>query len=95
MICSRENIVGSPEKPLSDLGYMSFNPYWQQRIIDFLVNFSEQSVSIADIAKYTLFTAVDIVDTLYSKGILLVRNAGQEVVIYLRPEFVDEFYQKL
>ena len=74
---------------------MSFNPYWQQRIIDFLVNFSEQSVSIADIAKYTLFTAVDIVDTLYSKGILLVRNAGQEVVIYLRPEFVDEFYQKL
>ena len=76
MICSRENIVGSPEKPLSDLGYLSFNPYWQHRIIDFLVNFSESSVSLAEIAKYTLFTAIDIVDTLRSKGILLVRNAG-------------------
>ncbi|KAH0573455.1 Histone acetyltransferase [Spironucleus salmonicida] len=94
MLCSRENNIGSPEKPLSDLGYLSFMPYWQTRIIDFLSSWPDPTVSIADIAKHTLFTAVDICDSLRQKGIMLFRSSN-EVVIYLKPEYVEEFYKRM
>ena len=35
MLASRDNLIGSPEKPLSDLGYVTFDNYWINRIYEY------------------------------------------------------------
>lgn len=38
MLAARDNLIGSPEKPLSDLGYMAFSKYWKYRILEYITD---------------------------------------------------------
>jgi histone acetyltransferase MYST1 len=74
-LTKKEEKVGSPEKPMSDLGQQAYKPYWASTIIDFLLNQShESSLSIMDISKKTSIMAEDIVFTLNQLGILKIIN---------------------
>lgn len=42
-LSKKEVKVGSPEKPMSDLGQQAYKPYWTSTIIDFLLNQSDES----------------------------------------------------
>ena len=67
--------MGSPEKPMSDLGQQAYKPYWASTIIDFLLNQSTEShLSIMDISKKTSIMVEDIVFTLNQLGILKIIN---------------------
>jgi len=37
-LTKKEEKVGSPEKPMSDLGQQAYIPYWTSTIVDFLIN---------------------------------------------------------
>lgn len=64
-LSKKEEKVGSPEKPMSDLGQQAYKPYWTSTIIDFLLNQSGQKqMSIMDISKKTSIIAEDIIFTL-------------------------------
>lgn len=74
-LSKKEEKVGSPEKPMSDLGQQAYKPYWNSTVIDFLLNESDDStMSIMDISKKTSIMAEDIVYTLNSLGILKIIN---------------------
>jgi histone acetyltransferase MYST1 len=74
-LSKKEEKVGSPEKPMSDLGQQAYKPYWASTILDFLLNQSdESSLSIMDISKRTSIMAEDIVFTLNMLGILKIIN---------------------
>jgi histone acetyltransferase MYST1 len=75
-LSKKEEKVGSPEKPMSDLGQQAYKPYWNSTIIDFLMNPSVDatSMSIMDISKKTSIMAEDIVFTLNQLGLLKIIN---------------------
>ena len=46
MLTKAEGKVGSPERPLSDLGLMSYRKYWQDRLINYLLDYDDDKISI-------------------------------------------------
>ena len=75
-LTKKEEKVGSPEKPISDLGQQAYLPYWTSIIIDFLRNRCRDasSISIMDISKQTSIMVEDIVFALNQLGILKFIN---------------------
>jgi len=74
-LTKKEEKVGSPEKPMSDLGQQAYKPYWTSTIIDFLLHQSnEGSMSIMEISKRTSIMAEDIIYTLNLLGLLKYIN---------------------
>jgi hypothetical protein len=55
--------VGSPEKPLSDLGLVSYRSYWTRVVLNLLEK-QEGTISIKEIADITCIKAEDIISTL-------------------------------
>jgi histone acetyltransferase MYST1 len=75
-LSKKEERVGSPEKPMSDLGQQAYKPYWASTIVDFLLNVEPTAaqLSIMDISKKTSIMAEDIVFSLNQLGILKIIN---------------------
>lgn len=46
LLSKREGKVGTPEKPLSDLGLLSYRNYWRRRILFYLYSLHDDAVSI-------------------------------------------------
>ena len=57
-----EGKVGSPEKPLSDLGQLAYYPYWEEQLLLLLADNkrSGQEISIMDICNATSFKPDDV-----------------------------------
>jgi hypothetical protein len=67
-----EKKVGSPEKPISDLGLVSYRSYWSKVLLDILGSQPEGEVfSIDELSEMTRFTTVDTIDTLKYLKILV------------------------
>jgi histone acetyltransferase MYST1 len=69
-LSKKEEKVGSPEKPLSDLGAIGYRSYWASTIVRFLKAYSGQSVSVMDITCATSILADDVITTLEMLGLL-------------------------
>jgi len=73
-----EGRTGSPEKPLSDLGLMSYRAYWTDTIVGYLLSTTEE-VTIEEISQKTSITTQDILHTLQSIGALKYYR-GQHII---------------
>ncbi|KAI0780098.1 acyl-CoA N-acyltransferase [Fomes fomentarius] len=89
-LSKREGKLGSPEKPLSDLGLLGYRAYWAETIIDLLMNTTED-ISIDDIAQKTSITHADVMNTCTTLQ-LFKHYKGQHVITL--PEAVQERYRK-
>ncbi|TPX59685.1 hypothetical protein PhCBS80983_g02264 [Powellomyces hirtus] len=69
-LSKREGKIGSPERPLSDLGWLGYRSYWQSVLIDIFRNNVGARPSIRDISLLTSIHEDDIVDTLESMDML-------------------------
>ncbi len=83
----REGKVGTPEKPLSDLGLLTFRSYWKDLCLDALRR-EQGTLSIRDMSAATGFKTEDIVSTLQSLG--LIRYHRGAYVIYVTPKIIEE-----
>ena len=59
--------MGSPEKPLSDLGLLGYRAYWAETIVELLLN-TDEELSIDDIAQRTSITHTDVMYTCVFDG---------------------------
>lgn len=78
-LSQKEGKNGSPEKPLSDLGLLSYRAYWAETIIEFLFNQQKQDTTIEEIAAATSMTTTDILHTLQALNMLKYYK-GQHII---------------
>ncbi|XP_062368365.1 histone acetyltransferase KAT8 isoform X4 [Cinclus cinclus] len=82
-----ESTVGSPEKPLSDLGKLSYRSYWSWVLLEILRDF-RGTLSIKDLSQMTSITQTDIISTLQSLN--MVKYWKGQHVICVTPKLVEE-----
>lgn len=71
-LSKRENRLGSPEKPLSDLGLISYRSFWSQTLLETIKTFYQKKKVfplISELAKATSILRLDVVDTLNTLGL--------------------------
>ncbi|KAJ2617141.1 Histone acetyltransferase [Coemansia sp. RSA 1365] len=85
-----EGKVGSPEKPLSDLGLLSYRTYWSEVLVDMLVGFDGE-ISIDELSHMTSFTIQDIMHALFSLDAIRYYH-GQHCIVL--SERVMEAYER-
>ncbi|CDW59910.1 histone acetyltransferase KAT5 [Trichuris trichiura] len=81
-----EGKVGTPEKPLSDLGLLSYRSYWKQTILEILVNLEKEShdhpqISVMDICNKTSIKKEDVLATLQLLNVIQYYKSQHILVI--------------
>lgn len=89
-LSKREGKPGSPEKPLSDLGKISYRSYWTHVL---LTMFSEQTgnenIQIKDISLLTGIKTEDIISTLQSLN--MIRFWKGQHVVFVMQHVLDQY----
>ncbi|XP_042140566.1 histone acetyltransferase KAT6B isoform X4 [Peromyscus maniculatus bairdii] len=80
LLSRREGQAGSPEKPLSDLGRLSYLAYWKSVILEYLYHHHERHISIKAISRATGMCPHDIATTLQHLH-MIDRREGRFVII--------------
>jgi len=87
-----EGKLGSPEKPLSDLGLLSYRSYWTQTMLEILLGLKGQegnppNITINEICEQTSIRKEDVVSTL--QHLNLVQYYKGQYIICLTPEVLE------
>ena len=86
-LSKKENKVGTPEKPLSDLGLLSFRSYWTQVLLEILRK-HRGNLSIKDISEMTAIKTEDIISTL--QALNLIKYWKGQHIISVTPKVIEE-----
>ena len=91
-LSKEEGKEGSPEKPLSDLGLLSYRSYWSQTLLEVFVS-RREPVSIAELSDLTAMTTDDIISTLQHMG--LVKYYKGANCICLTPDVIEKHHKSM
>jgi histone acetyltransferase HTATIP len=78
-----EGKLGSPEKPLSDLGLLSYRQYWTEKLLEILLeyNANDERCSIETLAQALAMTAQDVESTLQALKMQVYHKSEHKIVI--------------
>ncbi|KAL4927368.1 putative cell division control protein (Cdc5) [Aspergillus undulatus] len=97
-LSKREGKLGSPEKPLSDLGLLGYRQYWRETLVEILMDTGREAVSENELAVLTSMTEKDVHETLVTYRMLryhlTVPQKGNWVIV-LTDQVVDERNRRL
>jgi histone acetyltransferase HTATIP len=83
-----EKKLGSPEKPLSDLGLLSYRSFWAESIVELLATHKGE-ITISEISESLAFTVDDIMHTLQSCDLL--KSYKGNFVVYLNEKMLQQY----
>lgn len=86
-----EKKVGTPEKPLSDLGKVSYRSYWTRVLLETLT--ANPHLSIDELARGTAIKHEDVISTLQFLG--LIRYVRGEHVVSAPPKLLEQHMSHL
>ncbi|KAI9045053.1 NuA4 histone acetyltransferase complex catalytic subunit ESA1 [Aspergillus affinis] len=92
-LSKREGKLGSPEKPLSDLGLLGYRQYWRETLVELLIEPGRESISENELAVLTSMTEKDVHETLVVFNMLRYHKANW--VIVLTDNVVEEHKKRL
>lgn len=96
LLTRREQKCGSPERPLSDLGLVSYRSYWKNVILTYILEHEPNqcsNISIKEVGMETGLNSDDIVSTLQYYGLLKYWK-GKHIILK-RKEVLEEHAEKL
>jgi histone acetyltransferase MYST4 len=70
LLSKEEGQPGTPEKPLSDLGRVSYHAYWKSVLLEYLNDHRNGQLSIEEMSVYTGMYSHDIATTLQLLGMV-------------------------
>ena len=89
----KEGRTGTPERPLSDLGFRSYISWWAARILTLLLENSAHQLSIAEISEQT---AIDVNDVLYVlENFKVLRKINNQQILFTQREYLEEILRNL
>lgn len=92
-LSKREEKTGSPEKPLSDLGKISYRSYWTHILLHLLAAHDpKEDISIKDMSMKTGIKTEDIISTLQYLDMIKCWK-GQHVV-YVKQKTIDDYLKQ-
>jgi len=80
-LSKKECKVGTPERPLSDMGLISFRSYWADVLLDVLKQ-HRGNLSVKDLSQMTALKPDDIISTLASLNLVRFWKVHDEVSVY-------------
>ncbi|ERL86083.1 hypothetical protein D910_03497 [Dendroctonus ponderosae] len=87
-----EGKIGSPEKPLSDLGLISYRSYWKDVLLNYLCARAGTTLSVKDISQEMAIHSYDIVSTLQALGMMKYWK-GKHIVLK-KQDVLDEWVKR-
>lgn len=87
-LSKREGKLGSPEKPLSDLGLLGYRAYWQETIVDLLMD-GRTDANIEELGAATAMTTNDVLHTL--QNLHMIKTSKNQHVIVLTDAVVAQW----
>lgn len=86
-LSKKEGKIGTPERPLSDLGQVSFRSYWSRVLLEVLRDHGG-NLSIKDLSSMTAIRSDDIINTLQSLN--LIRYYKGQHIISISAKVIEE-----
>ncbi|XP_033225210.1 histone acetyltransferase KAT7 isoform X3 [Belonocnema kinseyi] len=93
LLTRTEKKIGSPEKPLSDLGLISYRSYWKDVLLQYLCNFGGKELSVKDISKEMAIDSYDIVSTLQALGMMKYWK-GKHIILK-KQDVIDDYKERV
>uniref|UniRef100_A0A8C6VWK5 histone acetyltransferase n=1 Tax=Nothobranchius furzeri TaxID=105023 RepID=A0A8C6VWK5_NOTFU len=93
LLTRREGQAGSPEKPLSELGRLSYLAYWKSVILEHLYKHPDKHISVKGISRATGMCPHDIASTLQQLG-MIDRQDGR-IVLIRRDRLIQRHMERL
>jgi histone acetyltransferase MYST1 len=97
-LSKREGKLGSPEKPLSDLGKLSYRAFWSCRLLTLLKEACEQGTrpGVRDLAQQTGIRIEDTVSTLQALGFIKQLRGSLVLAVTLEQvsALLDPYFRK-
>jgi MOZ/SAS family len=86
LLSKMEDKLGSPEKPLSDLGLLSYRQFWRTKVVQAILSLDSAITSIQDISEITRMTHDDTIQTLQLMDMLHKTDVNEYMLCLNMPE---------
>ncbi|KAL8907638.1 MAG: hypothetical protein Q9207_001290 [Kuettlingeria erythrocarpa] len=82
-LSKREGKLGSPEKPLSDLGLLGYRAFWAETVVDLLTDEAREKgeCSVEELGGLTAMTTGDVLHTLQNLNMLRYSKGNHVIVL--------------
>ncbi|XP_076327010.1 LOW QUALITY PROTEIN: uncharacterized protein LOC143233960 [Tachypleus tridentatus] len=81
LLTRKERLVGTPEKPLSDLGQLSYISYWKSVTLEYICKNKDNQIKLEDISTETGISTADISSILELTGMLKYKDDSLNLII--------------
>ena len=92
LLSRAEGKIGSPEKPLSDLGLITYRAYWKDVLLEYICNYPEKEISIKSFSEEMGINPNDIISTLQYMGMIKYWK-GQHLILK-REDLINDYLEK-